>query len=167
MLLGLGLFLPASMILGSLRTTLLLQRWGIYPILLLLMGLVKQLRYKRKLLFMVLNHLICIQAKGIVAMILNSIQMGFKQVFIYELWDEADQLANEAYFGLFRANQTTKPSGKALRFLSNLLYDTSGLTTSLSFTLSNFPIGGQSLLFQVPSNLPITLLLKFTQIYPE
>eukprot|EP00026_Physarum_polycephalum_P020619 Phypoly_transcript_23320.p1 GENE.Phypoly_transcript_23320~~Phypoly_transcript_23320.p1 ORF type:complete len:168 (+),score=14.18 Phypoly_transcript_23320:49-504(+) len=75
--------------------------------------------------------------------------MGFHKSFIYEIWDQADYAGSiEGHFGLFRADRSPKPAGKALHFFSQLLADSGAVTSQLTFTLTNFPQYGKYMLFQ-------------------
>eukprot|EP01117_Protostelium_nocturnum_P008609 TRINITY_DN3088_c0_g1_i1.p1 TRINITY_DN3088_c0_g1~~TRINITY_DN3088_c0_g1_i1.p1 ORF type:complete len:642 (+),score=178.51 TRINITY_DN3088_c0_g1_i1:62-1927(+) len=103
------------------------------------------------------------QGKMLVNTLLEGLLIGFRQTFIYELWDErwSNYEGSQSHYGVFRNDWSPKPAARALHFLSELLQDdkTEGQQTgTLNFQLENFPVGGQYLLFQKSSGL-YTLVL--------
>jgi hypothetical protein len=84
--------------------------------------------------------------------VLNSIKNGFRQIFLYELWDESwgNPQNTEEHFGLFRHDNSAKPVANVFRTLVGLLKD-SGNVTPAPF---NYSIDGiqlttsRNLLFQ-------------------
>lgn len=110
-------------------------------------------------------------AQGIMVVntLLNGLSVGFRQTFIYELWDEewSGYDGPESHFGLFRHNETTKPAARALHFLSGLLSDsnTPSSLNQYSFTLTNLPIGAEYLIFQNSGGLLFLVVWTNAPVY--
>jgi len=93
------------------------------------------------------------QSKLIVNALLNSIRTGFRQTFIYELWDESwgNPSNTEEHFGLFNHDQSPKPVATVLRTITGLLKDNpTGSVTAFNFSIDGFPLTtGRYLTFQM------------------
>lgn len=105
------------------------------------------------------------QAKGVLNGLFDAASLGVKRTYIYELLDEKPDPRNangEMHFGLFRNDQSPKPSASAIRNLTTILradapsagpVDTQGQTqtgmppnASASCSLNGMPVSGRSLL---------------------
>jgi len=109
------------------------------------------------------------QGNMVVNTLLNGLVVGMRQTIIYELIDEvwAGYQGAESHFGIFRNDQTPKPAARALHFLSQLLNDTTTVSTpgQLTFTLQGIPVGSQYLLFQNSNGTYFLVLWNNAPVY--
>ncbi|HKT97300.1 MAG TPA: calcium-binding protein [Paraburkholderia sp.] len=100
------------------------------------------------------------QAKGVLNGLFDAASLGVARTYLYELLDEKPDPQNangEMHFGLFRNDQSPKPSASAIRNLTAILranapsagpVNTPGTPpdASLSCSLRGMPVSGRSLL---------------------
>lgn len=96
------------------------------------------------------------QAKLTINGVMDAFSSGFKQAFLYELFDEADaQDDDQANFGLYKFDGTAKPAAVGLHNLTTILADPAGngaagqfTAGKLNYTIKDLPTFGKSLLFE-------------------
>lgn len=101
------------------------------------------------------------QAKLTLNLLMDSIKLGMKQTYLYELLDayaDPSGADPEKHFGLFDINNNPKPVATALHNLTTLLADTGATATSftpgtLNYTISGLPSTASSLLIQKSSGV--------------
>lgn len=97
-----------------------------------------------------------VQAKLTLNGVMDAFSSGFKQAFLYELYDEANsQYDDQANFGLYNFDGTAKPVAVDLHNLTTILAEPAGnggtgqfAAGRLNFTINNLPIFGSSLLLE-------------------
>jgi hypothetical protein len=96
------------------------------------------------------------QAKLTLNGVMDAFASGFKQAFLYELFDEANsQYDDQANFGLYSFDGTAKPVAVDLHNLTTILADSAGNggtgqfgAGKLNFTINDLPVSGNSLLLE-------------------